>query len=91
MSLSCAPAFAQTAPPTVPGIASPYSRPPRPAFWLSVAARAIGTPASAWRRSPSTRVASARTWTTRPRIPASEMTRSLPRPSRNSGIERARA
>ena len=48
MSLSCAPAFAHTAPPTVPGIASPYSRPVSPAFWLSVAARAIGTPASAW-------------------------------------------
>ena len=44
---SWAPALAQTAPPTVPGIASPNSRPVRPAFCVSVAARAIGTPASA--------------------------------------------
>ena len=42
-----APAFAQTAPPTVPGMASPNSSPDRPACWVSVAARAIGTPASA--------------------------------------------
>ena len=46
-SFSCAPAFAHTAPPTVPGIASPNSRPDRPAFCVSVAARAIGTPDSA--------------------------------------------
>ena len=46
-SLSWAPAFAQTEPPTVPGIASPNSSPDRPAFCVSVAARAIGTPDSA--------------------------------------------
>ena len=49
---SWAPALAHTAPPTVPGIARPYSRPDRPAPWLTVAARAIGTPASATRRRP---------------------------------------
>ena len=48
VSEPCAPAFAHTAPPTVPGIASPYSRPVSPARCVSVAARAIGTPASAW-------------------------------------------
>ena len=47
VSLPCAPALAQTAPPTVPGIARPYSSPVRPACCVSVAARAIGTPASA--------------------------------------------
>ncbi len=47
MSASCAPALAHTAPPTVPGIASPNSRPVSPARWDSVAARAIWTPASA--------------------------------------------
>ena len=36
------PALAQTAPPTVPGMASPNSSPVRPAVWVSVAARAIG-------------------------------------------------
>ena len=45
--VSCAPALAQTAPPTVPGMASPNSSPDRPACWVSVAARAIGTPAPA--------------------------------------------
>ena len=48
VSASCAPAFAQTAPPTVPGIASPYSSPVSPAFCVSVAALAIATPAPAW-------------------------------------------
>jgi hypothetical protein len=47
MSDSWAPAFAHTAPPTVPGMASPNSSPVSPAFCVSVAARAIGTPASA--------------------------------------------
>ena len=47
MSASWAPAFAHTAPPTVPGMASPNSSPVRPACWVSVAARAIWTPASA--------------------------------------------
>ena len=42
MSDSWAPALAHTAPPTVPGIASPNSRPVSPAFCVSVAARAIG-------------------------------------------------
>ena len=44
---SCAPALAHTAPPTVPGIARPNSSPDRPPRCVSVAARAIGTPASA--------------------------------------------
>ena len=47
MSASCAPALAHTAPPTVPGIASPNSSPVRPAPCVSVAALAICTPASA--------------------------------------------
>ena len=47
MSGSCAPALAQTAPPTVPGMASPNSSPVSPARCVSVAARAICTPASA--------------------------------------------
>ena len=44
---SCAPALAHTAPPTVPGMASPNSSPDSPAFWVSVAARAMAIPASA--------------------------------------------
>ena len=86
-----APALAQTAPPTVPGTASPNSSPDSPAFWVSVAARAIGTPASATYVAPSTRLPSARTWTTRPRMPRSEITTLLPRPMSVSGRSRDRA
>ena len=91
MSEPCAPALAHTAPPTVPGMASPNSRPERPASRVTVAALAMGRPASATRRRPSMRCPTARTRTTSPPMPASLMTRSEPRPMRKSGMSRVRA
>ena len=91
MSASWAPALAQTAPPTVPGMASPNSRPDRPGP-LGLGRRpghrqaGLGGVAVALDAEPS-----ARSWMTRPRTPRSLMTRSLPRPSTRCGSSRARA
>ena len=85
-----APALAQTAPPIVPGMASPNSSPERPASWVTVAARAIGSPASAISRPSATSAPSARSWITMPRKPASAMTTLLPRPRRRCGMSRLR-
>src|SRR5262249_42304091 len=82
---------AQTAPPTVPGMARPNSSPVRPASLVTVAARAIGRPESAVNRLPSIRSCCARLSTTSPRMPASLITRSEPRPTTNRGIARDRA
>ena len=91
-SASCAPALAHTAPPTVPGIASPNSRPVRPAFWVSVAARAIGTPDSAMYAVAVDRASPRRGSGRRGRgSPASAMTTSLPRPRSRCGSPRERA
>ena len=59
--------------------------------WVTVAARAIGRPASATRRPSAISAPSARSWMTRPRIPASAMTMLLPRPSTTWGRPRDRA
>ena len=90
ISPPCAPALAQTAPPTLPGIASVNSAPVSPASAAIVESFAMERPESALITpvAASTAAPALRFRMTSPRIPASLITTLLPRPRIVSGQPR---